>query len=154
MDALFESERDIVIRNTTEIEVLNETIILREQFLRRSRKLEQDIINNKEVDPDAKVKAHHLAAELDKAAHTIYYEAPSALASRRARLSSSSTVPALPSSLEEAFRLEFEKAMKKKKQQEEEEEYDELDISEEEEAELEELQKQGEEKPENSYGFN
>ncbi len=139
-------ERDVIARNTTEIEVLNESIILREKFLRRSRKLEQDIINNKEVDVDAKVKAHHLAAELDKAAHVIYYEAPSALASRRARLlspssSSPSSLPSLPSSLEEAYRLEYEKQMMKGKQRKEKEEYDELDYSDE------------EEQAENSYGF-
>lgn len=127
MDTLFESEREIIAKNVSEIELLNETIILREKYLRRSRKLEEDIINNKEVDADAKVKAHHLAAELDKAAHHLYYEAPSYLASRTRRLPSSP----LPSSLEEAYRLQYEKAMKEaeeeKRRKQEEEEYDELD---------------------------
>jgi hypothetical protein len=99
-------------------------------YLRCSRKLEEDITNNKVVDADVKVKAHHLAAELDKAALYLYYEAPSALASRRARLLSSSASSSssyfldpssLPSSLEEAYRLQYEKETAKKKQQQEEE---------------------------------
>ena len=66
LDALFESDREIIARNTSEIEILNETIILREKYLRRSRKLEEKIINDTKVDPYAKIRAHHLAAELKK----------------------------------------------------------------------------------------
>ncbi|MFL6486634.1 MAG: hypothetical protein ACJ71D_08015 [Nitrososphaera sp.] len=107
MDTLLESEREIIAKNIPEIELRNETITLREKYLRRSRK-EQDIITNKEVDADAKVKAHYLAAELDKAVHHRYYETPSYLAGRTRRLLSSS----LLSSLEEAYCLHYEKAMK------------------------------------------
>ncbi len=125
--------------------MLDETVILREKYLRHSRKLEQDIINNKDVDANAKVKAHHLAAELDKTAHHTYYEAPSYLASRRGKLPSSP----LPSSHEDAFHLEYEKAMEeaekeKKKRKQREEGYDELDYDDDEEDKKHE---------QNSYGF-
>jgi ribosomal protein L17 len=68
------------------------------------------------------LKAHHLAAELDKAAHNLFFEGPTYIASRRARLLSSSSsssssrysLASLPSSLEEAYRLQYENEMKKK----------------------------------------
>lgn len=81
LDLLFEAERDMVAGNITANELLNETIILREKYMRRSKKVEE-IINYKEADTEAKVKAHHLGAELDKAAHPLLYEAPAYLASR------------------------------------------------------------------------
>jgi hypothetical protein len=63
--------------------LLNETVVLHEKYLKRSRKVETEIIDNKDTDMEAKIKAHHLCAELDKTAHYLLLESPTLLATKK-----------------------------------------------------------------------
>lgn len=124
------------MRYVDDKEILNQTAILREQYIHQRRQL-QELAKDSNVDPDDRISAHHIIAELSRAIYNLALEAPYGIINRRHQLqrklmelslslSSSKSYPSpLPYSL-----LPFNNHKK-----EAEKEYDELDYGEEEEEE-------------------
>jgi len=94
---LLRSERAIVAKDITGKHLLNEILILRKKYLRRRNKVDK-IADDKTVDAEARIKAHHLGAELDKATLNLFFEAPTYLVNQRKIPSLSSTVSSASSS--------------------------------------------------------
>lgn len=98
LDILLRSERAIVAKDITGKHLLNEILILRKKYLRRRNKVDK-LANDEAVDAAARIKAHHLRAELDKATFHLFFEAPTYLLNQRKIPSlSSSTVTSSSSS--------------------------------------------------------
>lgn len=92
LDILLRSERAIVAKDITGKHLLNEILILRKKYLRRRNKVDR-IADDEAVDAAARIKAHPLGAELDKATFHLFFEAPTYVVNQRKIPSlSSSTV--------------------------------------------------------------
>ncbi len=65
LDVLFKAEQEAIEGNNyTYQQLLNETLILGQRYLRRARKL-TDIGDDKTVDAEQRIEAHRYAAQLD-----------------------------------------------------------------------------------------
>ena len=77
LDLLFKAEHEAIVGNNyTYQRLLCESLIFNQRYLRRARKLTA-IGDDKTVDPEQRIEAHKLAAELERAVHDMSYMAPS-----------------------------------------------------------------------------
>ena len=72
LDILFKAEQEAISGNAyTYQQLLNETLILNQRYLRRAKKLTATIGDNENVNAEQRIEAHKFAAQLERAAHDI-----------------------------------------------------------------------------------
>ena len=79
LDILFQAEQQTVAGDShTYQRLINETLILNQRYLRHARML-TEIGQDKNIDAEHRIEAHHLAADLERAVHDMTFFSPSYL---------------------------------------------------------------------------
>jgi hypothetical protein len=96
LNLVYEDDRRLLTENLNDTEILNQMAIARDRWMAQRHDL-LEMARNAEIDDNARINAHHLAAEIAAAVLKLYTEGPAVLATRHKV--SRSLVSAAPSSL-------------------------------------------------------
>ena len=139
LNLVYEDDRRLLAENINDTEILNQMAIARDRWMAQRHDL-LEMARNSEIDDNAWVNCHHLAAEILAACLKLYTEGPAILATRHKMFRSLLSPPAvsfpppvssLPASAQSAHysqlydetmqRIENKKKQKEQEQLEEEE---------------------------------
>jgi hypothetical protein len=92
LSALFEDDRRLIAENVSDEEFLNQMAICKDRLLEQRRDV-LEMAKDKEFDAQARINAHHLAAEIAAAVLRLYEGGPAILSQRHAFPRTSLTGP-------------------------------------------------------------
>jgi hypothetical protein len=81
LNALFEDDRRLLAENIDDTEFLNQMALCRDRLLEQRREL-LEMARNSDIDPQVRINAYHLIAEIASAVFKIYEGGPAWLAAR------------------------------------------------------------------------